>query len=63
MEHKDNLKRVRIERGLSRHEVADRMRLQCINRLSSWETDKVVRHVKNLKKLREIYKVPMEQLL
>ncbi|MBP6974556.1 MAG: helix-turn-helix transcriptional regulator [Candidatus Pacebacteria bacterium] len=59
----NNLKDIRLKRGLTQKQVADLLGLKCEDRLSHWERGTAMPSVKNLMKLGRVYKVKVEQLL
>ena len=61
-QYKNNLKKLRIERGLLQKDVADLLGLHCQDRLSHWEVGRSYPSVPNLIKLCEIYKVSLTDL-
>ena len=58
----NNLKRIRIEKGLTQRQVTDLMGLTSQDRISRWENGRLVPHIKNLMKLSKIYEVSIESL-
>ncbi len=51
----NNLKELRLKAGLTQKQVANRLGLQCEDRLSHWENGQAMPSVKNLFKLCNVY--------
>jgi len=58
----NNLKSIRISRGLTQKQVAIFMGKQCEDRISEWEQGKRMPSVQNLLKLCEIYQVTLKDI-
>ena len=58
----NNLKKLRLQCGLTQKEVAKAIGLQCENRLSRWENGIAMPSVKNLFRLCEIYKTAPNEI-
>lgn len=58
----NNLKTIRIQCGYTQKQVAEKLQMQCEDRLSHWETGKAMPSVKNLLKLCEIYSVSLQDI-
>lgn len=58
----NNIKRLRKDRGLSQEQLAEQL---CVTHqaVSKWETDKAQPDIETLKKLSEIFEVPVEELI
>jgi transcriptional regulator with XRE-family HTH domain len=61
-QYQNNLKKLRLERGLLQKDVAQHLGLQCQDRLSHWEVGRSYPSVPNLLKLCEIYNVGLTDL-
>lgn len=59
---KNNLKCLRIKKGLTQKKVAEILKLDCENRLSRWENDQAVPSLKNLLRLAKLYRVKLDEL-
>ena len=53
----NNLKEYRLKAGLTQKQVAEKMGLQCEDRLSHWEKEVAVPSIANLFKISKIYDV------
>ncbi|MFZ4500522.1 MAG: helix-turn-helix transcriptional regulator [Minisyncoccia bacterium] len=62
MRLQNNLKQIRLERGLLQKDVAQTLGLLNQDRLSHWETGRSFPTVPNLLKLCEIYRVELNKL-
>jgi len=60
--HANNLKAIRISKGLTQKQVASLMEKQCEDRISEWEQGKRMPSVQNLLKLCEIYKASLADI-
>lgn len=59
---KNNLKKYRLETGLTQKQVAELLGLQCEDRISHWERGQSMPSVRNLLRLGEIYKVELGKI-
>ena len=57
MKYTNNLKAIRIEKGLTQRQVATLMNMQCESRLSMWENGTSMPSIENLFHLGKIYNV------
>ncbi|WP_414655137.1 helix-turn-helix domain-containing protein [Flavobacterium sp. UBA6046] len=62
IKYKNNLKALRIQHNLTQREVAALLGHKSQDRISRWEQGQSVPHIKNLMKLSEVFKVPMQEL-
>lgn len=60
---KNNLRKIRKEKGLTQKQVAEKLGLKCEDRLSHWERGNAVPSVKNLLKLAEVYQVSVHEIV
>lgn len=58
----NNLKAIRLKRGLTQKQVAEKLGLKCEDRLSHWERGSAMPSVRNLMRLAEVYKKPPQIL-
>ena len=62
MEIGDNLKRIRLKRGLSQNEVADKLNISR-QAVSKWERNISSPDIETLEKLRKLYDVSFDELI
>jgi transcriptional regulator with XRE-family HTH domain len=62
MNYPNNLKECRLKAGLTQKQVAKMLGMQCEDRLSHWERGQAMPSVRNLMRLGEIYKTPLDNL-
>jgi transcriptional regulator with XRE-family HTH domain len=62
MKYQNNLKQIRLQKGMTLRQVATTMGLQCEDRLSLWENGKSMPSTVNLIKLCEIYNIQVTEM-
>ena len=58
----NNLRRYRIDKGLTQQQVADYLGFVSTDRISRWEQGLMYPHVRNFLKLVKLYGVPAEEV-
>jgi transcriptional regulator with XRE-family HTH domain len=59
--YKNNLKEIRLKKGLTQRQVAALMNMQCESRLSQWENGSAVPSIFNLFRLCQVYRIAAEE--
>lgn len=59
----NNLKEYRLKAGLTQKQVAEKLGMQCEDRISHWEKGKAMPSVKNLLLLCQVYKISISQAI
>lgn len=57
----NNLKAFRLKAGLTQKQVAEKLGLQCEDRLSHWERGVAIPSIINLSKLCRVYNIAIEE--
>ena len=60
---KNNLKKYRLEAGLTQKQVAEKLGMQCEDRISHWERGQAMPSVGNLIKLSTVFKISIDRLI
>ena len=63
IKYPNKLKECRLKAGYTQKQVAEKLGLQCEDRLSHWENGQAMPSVRNLMKLCEVYKVLPNDIL
>lgn len=59
----NKLKDYRVKAGLTQKQVAEKLGMQCEDRISHWEKGTALPNIKNLFKLSKIYKMPVKKIM
>ena len=62
VQYTNNLKAIRLAKGLTQRQVATLMNMQCESRISQWENGSATPSIFNLLKLCEIYQTPAHEI-
>jgi transcriptional regulator with XRE-family HTH domain len=62
MKYQNNLKQIRLQKGMTLRQVATEMGLQCEDRLSLWENGHSMPSTLNLVKLSKIYDASLKDM-